>query len=93
MIPIDYGSIFETLKKKGLLPMMLGLILMFQYRYIERQAEQFEEKQKELKMQQDKMEIMWKAQIESLERRLMNCETQRNEDMIRRFEQFRKDNE
>jgi hypothetical protein len=93
MIPIDYGSIFETLKKKGLLPMMLGLILMFQYRYIERQTEQFEEKQKELKMQQDKMEIMWKAQIESLERRLMNCETQRNEDMIRRFEQFRKDNE
>jgi hypothetical protein len=93
MIPIDYGSIFETLKKKGLLPMMLGLILMFQYRYIERQAEQFEEKQKELKMQQDKMEVILKTQIESLERRLMNCETQRNEDMIRRFEQFRKDNE
>lgn len=93
MIPIDYGSIFETLKKKGLLPMMLGLILMFQYRYIERQTEQFEQKQKELKEQQDKMEVMWKAQIESLERRLMNCESQRNEDMIRRFEQLRKDNE
>jgi hypothetical protein len=93
MIPIDYGSIFETLKKKGLLPMMLGLILMFQYRYIERQTEQFELKQKELKEQQDKMEVMLKTQIESLERRLMNCETQRNEDMIRRFEQLRKDNE
>jgi hypothetical protein len=93
MIPINYETIFDTLKKKGLLPMMLGLILMFQYKYIERQAEQFEIKQKELKEQQDKMEVMLKTQIESLERRLMNCETQRNEDMIRRFEQFRKDNE
>jgi hypothetical protein len=93
MIPINYETIFDTLKKKGLLPMMLGLILMFQYKYIERQAEQFEIKQKELKEQQDKMEVMLKTQIESLERRLMNCETQRNEDMIRRFEQLRKDNE
>jgi hypothetical protein len=93
MIPIDYGSIFETLKKKGLLPMMLGLMLMFQYKYIERQTEQFKQSQTELKEQQSKMEVMFKTQIESLERRLMNCETQRNEDMIRRFEQLRKDNE
>jgi hypothetical protein len=90
MIPIDYGSIFETLKKKGLLPMMLGLMLMFQYKYIERQTEQFKQSQTELKEQQSKMEVMFKTQIESLERRLMNCETQRNEDMIRRFEQLRK---
>jgi hypothetical protein len=93
MIPIDYGSIFETLKKKGLLPMMLGLMLMFQYKYIERQTEQFKQSQTELKEQQSKMEVMFKTQIESLERRLMNCETQRNEDMIRRFEQSRKNNE
>jgi len=39
------------------------------------------------------MEVMFKTQIESLERRLMNCESQRNDDMIRRFEQLRKDNE
>jgi hypothetical protein len=93
MIPIGYGSIFETLKKKGLLPMMLGLMLMFQYKYIERQTEQFKQSQTELKEQQSKMEVMFKTQIESLERRLMNCETQRNEDMIRRFEQSRKNNE
>ncbi len=73
--------------------MMLGLMLMFQYKYIERQTEQFKQSQTELKEQQSKMEVMFKTQIESLERRLMNCETQRNEDMIRRFEQLRKDNE
>ena len=94
MIPIDYGSIIDSLKRKGIFPMLLGLIMIFQYNYIQKITEDFNQKQlrqeEKFLEQQEEMKKLLQAQIQSLEIKLLNCETERNNTIIRQLEMNRR---
>lgn len=96
MIPIDYGSIIDGLKRKGMLPMLLGLITIFQYNYIQKKDEEFNAKQlkqeEKFTKQQEEMQKLLQMQIQSLEIKLLNCETERNNTIIRQLEANRRSN-
>lgn len=94
MIPINYGTIIDELKRKGVLPMLLGLIMLFQYNYIQKITEEFNAKQlkqeEKFLEQQEEMKKLLQLQIQSLEIKLLNCETERNNSMIRQLEMNRR---
>jgi hypothetical protein len=90
MIPIDFNSVYEALKKQGLFAMFLGLIIFVQYKNNEdtkaNNLKELTEMRQENKEQQAQIKKQFEDRISDLEQRLLDCEKQRNEEIIRRIE-------
>jgi hypothetical protein len=75
----DWQFLFDSLKKQGLIAILLGAVIYLQYNAYERLKD-------ELKLEQKEMRIKLEKQIEDLEIKLLNCEKSRIEELIRRTE-------
>jgi K+ transporter len=75
----DWQFLFDSLKKQGLIAILLGAVIYLQYNAYERLKD-------ELKLEQKEMRIKLEKQIEDLELKLLNCEKSRIEELIRRTE-------
>jgi hypothetical protein len=84
MIPIDFNSVYEALKKQGLFAVFLGLIIFVQYK-------SYEDLKADNKAQQMEMKRNLDEQIKELKEKLFDCEKQRHEDLIRRIERSMKE--
>lgn len=71
-----WESVFEELKKQGLVAMLMGAIIYLQYNAYNQLKEDLKTEQKEMKMKLEK-------QIENLEVKLLNCEKARIEELLR----------
>lgn len=71
-----WESVFEELKKQGLVAMLMGAIIYLQYNAYNQLKEDLKTEQKEMKMKLEK-------QIENLEVKLLNCEKSRIEELLR----------
>jgi hypothetical protein len=75
----DWQFLFDSLKKQGLIAILLGAVIYLQYNAYERLKD-------ELKLEQKEMRLKLEKQIEDLELKLLNCEKSRIEELIRRTE-------
>jgi hypothetical protein len=75
----DWQFLFDSLKKQGLIAILLGAVIYLQYNAYERLKD-------ELKLEQKEMRLKLEKQIEDLEIKLLNCEKSRIEELIRRTE-------
>jgi K+ transporter len=76
----DWQFLFDSLKKQGLIAILLGAVIYLQYNAYERLKD-------ELKLEQKEMRIKLEKQIEDLEIKLLNCEKSRIEELIRRTDE------
>jgi hypothetical protein len=72
----DWQFLFDSLKKQGLIAILLGAVIYLQYNAYERLKD-------ELKLEQKEMRIKLEKQIENLEIKLLNCEKSRIEELMR----------
>jgi K+ transporter len=72
----DWQFLFDSLKKQGLIAILLGAVIYLQYNAYERLKE-------ELKTEQKEMRVRLEKQIENLEIKLLNCEKARIEELLR----------
>jgi hypothetical protein len=72
----DWQFLFDSLKKQGLIAILLGAVIYLQYNAYERLKD-------ELKLEQKEMRIKLEKQIENLEIKLLNCEKSRIEELLR----------
>lgn len=72
----DWQFLFDSLKKQGLIAILLGAVIYLQYNAYERLKD-------ELKLEQKEMRIKLEKQIEDLEIKLLNCEKSRIEELLR----------
>jgi K+ transporter len=75
----DWQFLFDSLKKQGLIAILLGAVIYLQYNAYERLKDELKAEQKEMRLKLEK-------QIEDLEIKLLNCEKSRIEELIRRTE-------
>lgn len=68
----DWQFLFDSLKKQGLIAILLGAIIYLQYRA-------YEDLKKDLKKEQTEMKIRLEKQISDLETKLLDCERSRIE--------------
>jgi hypothetical protein len=72
----DWQFLFDSLKKQGLIAILLGAVIYLQYNAYERLKD-------ELKLEQKEMRLKLEKQIEDLEIKLLNCEKSRIEELLR----------
>jgi hypothetical protein len=72
----DWQFLFDSLKKQGLIAILLGAVIYLQYNAYDRLKD-------ELKLEQKEMRIKLEKQIENLEIKLLNCEKSRIEELLR----------
>jgi K+ transporter len=72
----DWQFLFDSLKKQGLIAILLGAVIYLQYNAYERLKDELKAEQKEMKLKLEK-------QIENLEIKLLNCEKSRIEELMR----------
>lgn len=72
----DWQYIFDSLKKHGLIAVFMGAIIYIQYR-------SYEELKEELKLEQKEMKLKLEKQITDLEIKLLDCQNQRFEELLR----------
>jgi predicted nucleotide-binding protein (sugar kinase/HSP70/actin superfamily) len=72
----DWQFLFDSLKKQGLIAILLGAVIYLQYNAYERLKDEFKLEQKEMRLKLEK-------QIENLEIKLLNCEKSRIEELLR----------
>ncbi len=72
----DWQFLFDSLKKQGLIAILLGAVIYLQYNAYERLKEELKTEQKEMRLRLEK-------QIEDLEVKLLNCEKSRIEELLR----------
>jgi hypothetical protein len=72
----DWQFLFDSLKKQGLIAILLGAVIYLQYNAYERLKDEF-------KLEQKEMRIKLEKQIENLEIKLLNCEKSRIEELLR----------
>ena len=63
----DWQFLFDSLKKQGLIAILLGAVIYLQYNAYERLKDELKTEQKEMRLRLEK-------QIENLEIKLLNCE-------------------
>jgi hypothetical protein len=73
----DWQFLFDSLKKQGLIAILLGAVIYLQYNAYERLKDEFKLEQKEMRLKLEK-------QIENLEIKLLNCEKSRIEELLRK---------
>jgi hypothetical protein len=72
----DWQYIFDSLKKHGLVAVFMGAIIYVQYRSYEDLKRDFKAEQKEMKVKLEK-------QITDLEIKLLDCQNQRFQELLR----------
>ena len=72
----DWQYIFDSVKKHGLVAVFMGAIIYVQYR-------SYEELKVELKAEQKEMKLKLEKQITDLEIKLLDCQNQRFEELLR----------
>jgi len=72
----DWQFLFDSLKKQGLIAILLGAVIYLQYNAYERLKDELKAEQKEMRLKLEK-------QIEDLEIKLLNCEKSRIEELLR----------
>lgn len=70
----DWQYLFDALKKQGLTAILLGAYIWVQQRDINKMREEQVKENEELK-------TIFKTQVENLERRLLDCENSRIEEL------------
>lgn len=73
----DWQYLFDSVKKHGLVAVFMGAIIYIQYRSYEDLKVEFKSEQKEMKIKLEK-------QITDLEIKLLDCQNQRFEELLRR---------